>query len=145
MSQKLFLCDYFCDKWFLYPKLYRKYFIQENKLRMKNKEDVLIITSLDCYEDSYKENEDKDVLSNFIYFGTISSSHYIQFTCIFLDKMEVYRLGNFLLSKELNNAVNKYRFNKVIDEIKNEVAYRPFKVGYEEAKERFERSYTIPF
>jgi hypothetical protein len=112
---------------------------------MKNKEDVLIITSLDCYEDSYKENEDKDVLSNFIYFGSISSSHYIQFTCIFLDKMEVYRLGNFLLSKELNNAVNKYRFNKVIDEIKNEVAYRPLKVGYEEAKERFERSYMIPF
>jgi hypothetical protein len=134
------MCDYFCDKWFLYPKILRKYFIEENKNIMTNTEDVLIITSLDCYEENNENEESKDVLSNFIYFGFISVQKYIEFISKCLVKMEVYKLGNFILHNELKQYIQKRRYNRVIDEIKNEVAYRPNKVGYEETKERFEQT-----
>ena len=139
MNYKVFICDYFCDKWYLYPKILRKYFIEESKYTMTKTEDVLIITSLDCYEENHEDEESKEVLSNFIYFGFISVQKYIEFTSKFLDKMELYKLGHFFLHNELKQFVNKRKFDRVIDEIKNEVAYRPNNVGYEETKERFEK------
>jgi len=139
MNYKLFMCDYFCDKWFLYPKILRRYFIQESKITMVKTDDVLILTSLDCYEENHFDEESKDVLSNFIYFGVLSVQNYIEFTSKFLDKMELYKLGHFILHNELKQSLNKRRFNRVIDEIKNDVAYRPNNVGYEEVKDRFEK------
>ena len=136
MIYKTFICDYFSDKWMLYPKILRYNFLH-NINKNENKNEMLLITSLKCYEENHINYDEKNILSNFVFYGSVSIQEYINFTSKFLNKMNLFKLGNFILSNELKTKIKIITFNKVINQIKNEVAYRPNNVAYEEIKERF--------
>lgn len=135
MNYKTFICDYLSDKWMSYPKILRYDFLYN--IKKDNKNETLLVTALKCYEEKYIEYDEKDILSNFVFYGSVSIQEYINFTSKFLNKMNLFKLSHFILSNELKTKIKIITFNKVIHQIKNEVAYRPNNVAYEEIKERF--------